>query len=119
MSYDIYLNDPATGETLTLAALADIRGGTYAHGGTLRAWLNVTYNYSRHFADVLGPEGIRSLYGRTAGETIPILQAAADQLSGEPDPDYWAATAGNAKAALLQLVQLAQLVPPDAVWEGD
>lgn len=48
MSYDIELCDPITGVALELDAPHQMRGGTYALGGTREAHLNVTYNYSRH-----------------------------------------------------------------------
>lgn len=117
MSYDIYLNDPITGDTIQLDEPHQMKGGTYAIGGTYDAELNVTYNYSQHFYRVLDG-GIRSIYGKTGAESIPILQAAADQLGDDVDDDYWKATEGNAKAALLQLIALAKM-RPDGVWQGD
>jgi hypothetical protein len=54
----------------------------------------------------------------TGAESIPVLQAAADQLGNDIDEDYWKPTEGNAKAALLQLIALAKM-RPDGVWEGD
>lgn len=118
MSYDIRLTDPASGETLELDQPHHLRGGTYAMGGTTEAWLNVTYNYAPHFYRVLGKEGIRSIYGKTARETIPLLKAAADRLGDDAHPNYWEATEGNAKRALLQLLALAEM-RPDGVWRGD
>lgn len=120
MSYDIRLTDPNSGATLHLDAPHELRGGTFAVGGTTELWLNVTYNYAKHFYRVLDPEkGIRSLYGRRAGDTIEQLTAAAAQLGDDVDPDdYWNPTEGNAKAALLDLLTMAWL-RPDGVWEGD
>jgi hypothetical protein len=40
MSYDIRLIDPITKETLELEEPHNLRGGTYAMGGTPEAWLN-------------------------------------------------------------------------------
>ena len=54
----------------------------------------------------------------TGADSIPVLQQAADALSGDADDDYWAATEGNAKLALLQLIELAKMAP-DGVWDGD
>lgn len=122
MSYDIELTDPVTGETLELDAPHHMRGGTYQVGGTTRCWLNITYNYGRHFVRVFEPRGndtgIRTIYGMTGAESIPVLQRAIAQLDDDVSDDYWAATEGNAKAALKQLLALAQM-RPDGVWRGD
>lgn len=118
MSYDISLVDPVTKETLLLDNIHDIRGGTYAQGGTKEAWLNITYNYGKHFYRVMGEGGIRSIYGLTGAESIPILKEAISKLGDEVDPDYWKATEGNAKKALHGLLALAQL-RPDGIWQGD
>ncbi len=54
----------------------------------------------------------------TGAESIPVLQAAAEQLADDVSEDYWEATEGNAKRAILQLVALAKM-RPDGVWDGD
>jgi hypothetical protein len=118
MSYDIDLKDPITKEVLESPAPHHLRGGTYAVGGTTELHLNVTYNYGKHYYRLLGDKGIRSIYGKTGAESISILQKAADQLNDDIDPNYWEATEGNAKRALLQLIALAQM-RPDGVWDGD
>ncbi len=118
MSYDIELIDPVTKEPVELNEPHHMRGGTYALGGSTRAHLNVTYNYAVIFHRVLGSEGIRTIYGMTGAESIPLLEGAATQLGNDVDPDYWKATEGNAKRALLQLAALAKM-RPDAVWTGD
>jgi len=118
MSYDIELCDPITKKVLQLDTPHDMRGGTYALGGTQEAWLNVTYNYADYFYEVLGDRGIRTIYGMTGAESLPILEAAAEELADDVDDDYWEPTEGNARAALLQLAALARL-RPDGVWDGD
>jgi hypothetical protein len=118
MSYDIELCDPVTGEVLQLDAPHHMRGGTYCVGGSSEAHLNVTYNYSSHFALALGPNGIRSIYGTTGAASIPVLREAAAKLADDVSDDYWEATEGNAKRALLQLAALAAM-RPDGVWKGD
>lgn len=137
MSYDIYLVDPVTREVLHLDDPHQMKGGTYALGGTTEAHLNVTYNYSRHFSKVFdelpelrekapdwerkagGPvRGIRTIYGLTGAESLPILDKAIAALGDDVDPDYWKATEGNAKRALLQLRALATM-RPDGLWSGD
>lgn len=130
MSYDIELTDPVTKEVLHVENVHQIRGGTYCMGGTTELSLNITYNYSKHFypafkefEDQTLPEkeregGVRLLYGKTGAESIPILKAVIAKLGNDVDPDYWAATEGNAKQALLGLLAFARM-RPDGVWAGD
>lgn len=118
MSYDIRLLDPVTREQLETEVAHDMRGGTYAMGGTTKLWLNVTYNYGKHYYRVLGEKGIRTICGMTGAESIPVLEAAAAKLSDEVSDDYWEATEGNAKRPLLQLAAMARM-RPDGVWDGD
>lgn len=118
MSYDIYLTDPVTHETLETEERHFITGGTYAVGGTREMWLNVTYNYCPIFKRVLGDEGIRSIYGKTGAESIPVLKQAISNLGDDVDKDYWEPTEGNAKRALSGLLALAQM-RPDGIWDGD
>ena len=118
MSYDISLCDPETGRTAIVPDGHDLRGGTYAEGGTGEAWLNVTYNYSPHFYRTMGDKGIRTIYGMTGRDSVPVLTAAIDQLAASHSADYWAGTEGNARKALENLRLLARACP-DAVWQGD
>ena len=118
MSYDISLVDPITKKTLQLDAPHQMRGGTYCVGGTREARLNVTYNYRVPLYKALGEEGIRIIYDKTGAESLPLLTAAIKQLGDDVDENYWEATEGNTKRALLQLVALANL-RSDGVWEGD
>ncbi len=117
MSYDIYLNDPVTKEPLVLEKAHHMRGGTYQQDGSLDCWLNVTYNYSRFLA-CMGEKGIRTIYGMTGGESIPILKDAILSLGDDIDDDYWKPTEGNAKRALSQLLSFAEM-RPDGLWSGD
>lgn len=139
MSYDIELVDAVTGDTLELDAPHQMRGGTYAVGGTTQAHLNVTYNYGAIYARVFEPVetlrakapqwmrdyyktdpvfGIRTIYGLTGAESLPVLDAAIAKLGNDIAPDYWKATEGNAKRALIQLRALAAM-RPDGIWSGD
>lgn len=118
MSYDISLREPISGKTIQLEEAHFIRGGTYAIGGTREAWLNVTYNYGMIFRRVFGENGIRTIYGLTGAESIPIIKAAMNQLADDVSTDYWEATEGNAKKALAGLLAFAQM-RPDGIWEGD
>lgn len=120
MSYDISLKDPVTKETIEVKDAHFMRGGTYALDGTKELWLNVTYNYGKIFRrpEVLGEEGIRTIYGMTGAESIPVLQNAIANLGDDTDPDYWEPTDGNAKRPLCQLLAMAQM-RPDGIWDGD
>lgn len=118
MSYDIDLIDPATGKVGTISK-RHIPGGTYAIGGTTKASVNITWNYGKHYYAVMGEEGIRSIYGMTGKESIPVLIAAINKLDHTTETDdYWEATEGNARCALATLLSLAVELP-DHVWQGD
>lgn len=120
MSYDIYLQDPVSRKTIEIKEPHFMRGGTYKMGGCTELWLNVTYNYAQFYYrdDVFGEKGIRTIYGMTGCDSIPILQKAIASLGDDVHPDYWAATEGNAKRPLLQLLTMAQM-RPDGIWDGD
>lgn len=120
MSYDIYLRDPVTKETLELNEPHFMQGGTYATGGTTELWLNVTYNYGQYYYrdDVFGKKGIRTIYGMTGAESTPVLKKAIANLGDDTDTNYWNATEGNAKRPLCQLLAMAKM-RPDGVWDGD
>jgi hypothetical protein len=139
MSYDLYLKDPVTRKTIEFSEPHHMRGGTYSVGGTTEARLNITYNYfpqfARAFPDLAKPRklapawmcddfvgrpirGIRTIYGLTGAESMPLLAAAIAALGDDVDPDYWKPTDGNAKRALVQLRALA-MMRPDGIWDGD
>lgn len=132
MGYDCDLVDPVTKEVLQLDQPHQMKGGTYCVGGTTDASLAVTYNYGGHFSKAFGDTdtelspfercfgggktGLRRLRGMTGAESIPVLQSAIARLGDDVSNDYWEATEGNAKRALVQLLALAQL-RPDGIWE--
>lgn len=135
MSYDVYLADPVTHEVLTMDVPHQMRGGTYAIGGTDKMWVNITYNYALwYYKDyAFGEKGIRSIYGLSGAESIPVLKKAIAALedSDEELPyeeakacleqgatGYWLPTRTNAIRPLYQLLALAQM-RPDGVWKGD
>ena len=140
MSYDIYLTDPVTHEQIELEEAHYMRGGTYALSGTTEAWLNITYNYARWYyrAGVFArtkkaSKGIRTIYGMTGAESIPVLNKAIKTLESltvdisekerreceeQGCTGYWMPTRANAIRPLYQLLALAQM-RPDGVWEGD
>lgn len=133
MSYDIKLIDPVTKETLHSDVPHHMRGGTYAMSGTTEMWLNITYNYSRWFYEAFGDQGIRTIYGMTGVESIPVIDKAIqalesmnEELSHEEIQEYidhgvtgyWIPTKENALRPLYQLKAMAQM-RPDGVWDGD
>lgn len=135
MSYDISLVDPVTKETLVTDVPHQMRGGTYAIGGTDEMWLSVTYNYGRwYYKDyVFGENGIRNINGLSGAESIPVLKKAIAGLeeSKEELPEeeinqcleqgvtgYWLPTKENAIRPLYQLLAMAQM-RPDGIWESD
>lgn len=120
MSYDIDLCDPLTGSAIELDTPHHMRGGTYQVGGCPELSLNVTYNYGKFYYEdrCFGEKGIRTIYGMTGAESLPVLERAISALGDDVDDDYWKPTEGNAKAALLQLLAMAKM-RPDGVWNGD
>lgn len=126
MSYDINLLDPITKEIIEINDAHFLRGGTYQMGGSKELTLNITYNYSEMLHRVIQPKqtpseyktGIRSLYGMTAFEVVPILELAISNLKDDADEDYWKATEGNTKRALNNLLTMCKM-RPDAIIDGD
>jgi hypothetical protein len=118
MSYDIYLKNPKTGKTLQLKEPHDLKGGTYAVGGIQDCWLNITYNYSKHYSRIFGEKGIRTIYGMTGAKSIPILESAIAKLKDNICDNYWEPTEGNAKEALKNLLILAKKFPR-GIFDGD
>lgn len=126
MSYDIDLLDPITKKVIEINDAHFLRGGTYKMGGSTELSLNMTYNYSKFLHQVIQPEstpsedksGIRSLYGMTALEAIPILETAISNLKNNFDKDYWKPTEGNTKRALNNLLTMCKM-RPDAIIDGD
>lgn len=140
MSYDIYLRNRVTKETVHFDTPHQMAGGTYAVGGTTEAWLNVTYNYAQwYYKDGVFPDngednsGIRSIYGLSGAESIPVLEHAIKTLESMTEDltekeiqeykdggagGYWTPTRANAIRPLYQLLAMAKM-RPDAEWSGD
>lgn len=118
MSYDIELAHPVTKKVLELDWVHHMRGGTYQTGGSKELSLNITWNYSDFYYKFFGDKGIRTIYGMTGATSIPVIQQVVDKLGADVTDNYWEPSEGNAKAALLQLIALAQL-RPDGIWQGD
>ena len=117
MSYDIELLDPVTRKCLEMPDKHQMQGATYAVGGTTSMEFNITYNYSTLLYRVLDG-GIRSIYGLSGLESIPLLEEAIGKLGNKVDEDYWIATEGNIKRALNSLLTFAK-ARPDGIWDGD
>ncbi len=119
MSYDLGLKDPATNEWMELDNNHHMKGGTYCLGGSTTAEINITYNYSAHYDKVFETtSGIRSIYGKTGVESMPIITRAISLLGDDVSNNYWEPTEGNAKKALIHCLALAKLCP-DGIWDGD
>lgn len=117
MSYDIYIKDEKG--PIIFKKKHNYKGGTYQVGGCNEAWINITDNYSEHFVKFLGEKGIRSIYGKTVEEVVPILKEAIDKMDDEISENYWDATEGNARYSLVNLINIALLCPKTAYFEGD
>lgn len=119
MSYDIDLVDPITKEVITIDEPHQLRGGTYAIGGTTKLSFNITYNYSMYFYEYIDKEkGIRWLYGKKASDTFDKLKKAIEILGIDISDNYWDATRGNAGKALQDLLTMG-LMKPEGIWNGD
>lgn len=121
MSYSIRLVDRKTRDVL-LTSFTPTREGTYCVTDSPTRWceFNITYNYSKFYYDKMDKEkGIRKIYGMTAKDSIPVLEATIARLGDDVDKDYWKATEGNAKSALRGLLSIAKAADPNGVWEGD
>jgi len=118
MSYDISLCEPVIKKVIQFDASHHIKGRTYQFGGSTKAYLNVTYNYSEIFYKYFGEKGIRTIYGMTGAESILLFKNVINILKDDETEDYWEPTEGNAKKALYGLLAFAQL-RPDGIWEGD
>src|SRR4030095_4414078 len=111
MSYDIHLQ--RGGMTVELPkGVEQPKGGTYTVESR-GAWLNVTYNYAPFFYKHIDKEkGIRWLYGQKARDTINKLETAIEAMDPTTETrNYWEATEGNARLALVGLLRMAQALP--------
>jgi len=95
-------------------------GGTFPVGGSTFARMSVTYNYGSFFEEAWEEPLERvslpaMLNGRTAEETIPLLEKAVEFLGRYPGKSYWEAVPGNAGRCLATLLEWARK-HPDAKW---
>ena len=105
MSYDIYLKDRVSGETIMLPIKHVMTGGTYqaeynpetktfSPAAIRDAWLNITYNYGRYYYEAAEGDdrfyveesgeydnlGIRGIYGTSGLESINMLKDLASRI---------------------------------------
>lgn len=106
MSYWVYLENK---ESASVQVPMHTEGGVMILGGTELAEMNVTYNYSVHFSVK------NELHGKTAEETIPILEGAVEHFGTERTMNYWDASEGNVGYMCSILLSWAKL-HPDAIW---
>ena len=125
MSYDITLLDPKTKMTIHFKEPHFMRGGTYCANGTTKAWLNITYNYSKFYYEVYPETGIRQIYGLTGDRSIPVLQKIINSIRekyywtvDDIVNDYWEEHPSNAIKPLYQLIEMAKM-RPNGIWDGD
>ena len=116
MSWDCTLTDAETGREINLDKPHHITGGTYVLGGTTELTLNVTYNYTQILRKALGGDGLNDLHDKTGREAVIWLIEGAEKLKDEYSEDYWEATEGNVKTALLSLAELSAMAPR-GIWK--
>lgn len=109
MSYDIYLKERVSGETIlltikhvmtggTFQADYDEKTGTFSPTSIREAWLNITYNYAHYYYEATEGDqrfygkdpyshneevenlGIRGIYGKTGLESIPMLKDITSRI---------------------------------------
>ena len=114
MSYDVDFCDPVSKKVIELDEPHFMRGGTYAIGGTKELTLNITYNYSQNYRE--HDFSIRDLDGKTALDIIPTLERVISELKDDVSSNYWDATDGNAKKALIQILTMCKM-RPDSIIE--
>lgn len=117
MSYSVSIINPDTGAILEAPIPLDLRGANYVVGGTTELELTITYNYHEHLQTALGVLGLDGLDGLAAHETWTLILAGIAVLDNDVVDDYWAATEGNAKLALINLLIMACVSPEGGVWQ--
>lgn len=92
-------------------------GSTLTVGGNVDASINLTWNYSKFYYDVVDKKkGLKWISGKKAKNTISRLTKAVKALGVDFSGDYWIATPGNAGKALATLLSWAK-IHPEAIWE--
>lgn len=112
MSYDIYFRDAVSEEIIILQYKHQMFGATYCLGGTKELRFNITFNYAGIY-DQYGFH-VAQLSGLSAVAAMPIIEGVISKFDDDVTDNYWEATEGNAKKALVSLLTMCQL-RPDAV----
>ena len=112
MSYDIYFRDAVSEEIIILPYKHQMFGATYCLGGTKELRFNITFNYAGIY-DQYGFH-VAQLSGLSAVAAMPIIEGVISKFDDDVTDNYWEATEGNAKKALVSLLTMCQL-RPDAV----
>ncbi len=126
MSYNVKLTDPKTGYVIVIDSKHSMPSMLQQLDGSDELSIRVTYNYGSILSRVINhvetpsdyKAGLRSLYGLTGGEAIPILKNAIAQLGSDVSNNYFKATEGNVKEVLLQVLAMSEM-RPDGIWKGD
>ena len=105
MSYDIHIIDSVTNKPRVLKESFLPHGGSYVIGGSIEAWLNITYNYGKLYHELWG-HGLTGFNGKKIKEVKPKVEAGIKALGIVKAESYWEATKGNAGTALLDLLTL-------------
>lgn len=114
MSYSIKIIDKNTEETIKVDHNIDVRGCTYAVGGTNKLEFSITFNYAKKMESVFGCK-FKDLDYTQIDNLIDLIVRAMSLIVYEPPSDnYWEDTWGNVYKALFDLLQLCMLAPPDA-----
>jgi len=120
VSKTVRLVYPGTGETVAADFHKEgalVSGPSPDRMGSRAAEMSVTGNYHGHIVRATGwGDGLRDMHGRTARETILVLERAVAELGTEQTVDYWEATPGNAGAALEVLLSWAREFPDGEWW---
>lgn len=116
MSWDCTIIDPKTKQSIHTSTQHNIKGAAYAAFGTTELWCNITYNYVQFYRKYLGA-GLEYFNNMRVEDSIPKLQEMVDSLGTDESSNYWDKTEGNARRAIINLLDLAKLAPKDAVWE--
>lgn len=112
MSYDLSIVDPDDDTVMLMSEHLPSQGGTHVLGGTLDAEFNITFNYSPYFRMLLGKKGLKTLRGKTAEDTVPILKEAIGRLNkADRSDDYWEPCENNVRNALVSLLHMARECP--------
>lgn len=126
MSYDVFLQEQETGNTIELTHPYSFQGGTYLQGYRKGAWISVTGNYSETIDEIMSLSsgsnvGLRKLDGYTGKESIHTLLYVLTALTEHvdysvPTNNYWEVTPANIAKTLVALIHFATM-RPDGIFK--